>query len=327
MPLFSVIVPVYNVEEYLEKCVQSVLSQSFGDFELLLIDDGSTDSSLSICRAFSEKDLRVKTYFFENSGASGARNAGLDIACGDYVVFLDSDDFWNGDNLLALLAEKIGFDFPDAVLFGCTDWNMNTGQSVVSRTGFDDKALSSGRDEAMCYLLSKKLIPGGVYVFCSKRKVIEENKIRFKRGIQDEDYDYVLSVFSKCEKISAINEPLYTYRQGRGGSVTKSSSVALIRGIAYTLEKWLPAAFNIQNESLKKEYLNYLAFIYSTGFVFCGRMEKSQRAEALSIMKKHKGVLKFGYWKKTRLARLLISVFGMNLFSLAAAKYFNKTHV
>lgn len=93
--LVSVIVPVYNVESYVAKCIESIVNQTFKDLEIILIDDGSTDSSGSICDSFAEKDKRIKVIHKENGGLSSARNAGLDIAVGDYIVFVDSDDYIN----------------------------------------------------------------------------------------------------------------------------------------------------------------------------------------------------------------------------------------
>lgn len=93
MPKVSVIIPVYNAEKYLRKCLDSVLAQSFADFEVLLINDGSTDGSGKICDDYAQKDARVKVFHKENGGVSSARNLGLDNATGDWIVFVDSDDY------------------------------------------------------------------------------------------------------------------------------------------------------------------------------------------------------------------------------------------
>ena len=94
MPFFSIIMPVYKVEKYLERAIKSVLEQTYSDFELLLIDDASPDRSLYICRDFAEKDGRVKViHLDENKGVSNARNIGIDRACGQYLMFMDSDDY------------------------------------------------------------------------------------------------------------------------------------------------------------------------------------------------------------------------------------------
>ena len=102
-PLISVIVPVYNVEQYLKTCVDSVLNQSYKNWELILVDDGSPDNCPQICDIYVAKDDRVKVIHKENGGASSARNAALDIATGEYITFLDSDDFWHNDYLSTMI--------------------------------------------------------------------------------------------------------------------------------------------------------------------------------------------------------------------------------
>lgn len=106
MPTISVIIPAYNVEKYLDKCMNSVLNQSFTDFEVLLIDDGAKDSTVQLCDKYAEKDTRVKTYHKKNGGLSDARNYGLERISGKYVTFIDSDDYID-DNYLKYMYDLI----------------------------------------------------------------------------------------------------------------------------------------------------------------------------------------------------------------------------
>ena len=108
--LVSVITPVYNTEKYLDECIGSILSQSMTDFELLLIDDGSTDGSGAICDRYAEKDKRIRVFHIPNGGVSAARNLGLDNARGEFVVFVDSDDRVTPDHLQQLADSNIGED-------------------------------------------------------------------------------------------------------------------------------------------------------------------------------------------------------------------------
>lgn len=105
-PMISIIVPVYNTEQYLHRCIDSVLAQTYKDFELLLIDDGSTDSSGAICDEYAEKDGRIKVFHKENGGVSDTRNKGMDLAQGKYLMFLDADDFWLQNDVLEVLVGK-----------------------------------------------------------------------------------------------------------------------------------------------------------------------------------------------------------------------------
>lgn len=328
MPKFSIIVPVYNVEKFLDTCVQSVISQSFADWELILVDDGSKDSSPELCDRFSVSDNRIRTIHKKNGGASDSRNVGLDNAEGEYILFLDSDDFWNDNNALMMLNDKLCVTSADCLVFGCTDFNMNTGEKIVSRNGYDLSIFNKGiKKDALHYLMSNKLIPGGPTIFAVKRDVINDNNIRFKVGIQDEDYDFVLSVYLYSDVLDALNEPFYMYRKGRSDSVTGSADIKMIYGIEYTINKWLPLCEKIEDEVIKKDFLNYIAFIYSTGFVVCGRMHRADRKKALAIMNKYKYVLNDSYWKKPTITKYAIKILGTNLFSVMASKYFERTHI
>ena len=328
MSIFSIVVPVYNVEDYLDECVQSVINQSYTDWELILVDDGSPDNCPQLCDEYAFRDNRIKVIHKENGGASSARNLGVSMSRGEYVLFLDSDDFYNDDNALKIMNEGITDSSCDVLVFGCTDFNMNTGESVVTRGGYDLNLISvSSYNESLHYLMQNKMLPGGPTVFCTRRELIIQNSIIFKEGVQNEDYDYVLSVFMYAKSISALNNPFYSYRKARQDSVTGTASIKMIYGIEYTLNKWLNNLSLIDTEQIRKDYLNYLAFIYSTGFVACGRMNRDDRREALKIMKRHKDVLKYAYWKKPIITRYAIKIIGMNAFSVLAAKYFDRTHI
>lgn len=328
MPKFSIIVPVYNVEKFLDECVQSVLRQSFSDWELLLVDDGSKDSSPQMCDKYSASDERILTIHKKNGGASDSRNVGLDHASGEYILFLDSDDFWNNENALAMLNSRLCEKNADCLLFGCTDFNMLTGETRISRNGYDMEIFNKGiKNDALHYLMSNKLIPGGPTIFAVRLSVINDNNIRFKVGVQDEDYDFVLSVYLYSDILDALNEPFYMYRKGRADSVTGSADIKMVYGIEYTINKWLPLVDCIEDEVIKKDFLNYIAFIYSTGFVICGRMNKTDRKKAVRIMNKYRSVLKHSYWKKPIITKYALKFLGANLFSILAAKYFERTHI
>ena len=115
--IISIIVPVYNTEEYLDKCILSIMAQTYADFELLLIDDGSTDSSGSICDKYAAQDSRVRVFHKENGGVSRARNLGIDNSKGDYLLFLDSDD-WLASDTFEILHRTLEREDADCVIFG-----------------------------------------------------------------------------------------------------------------------------------------------------------------------------------------------------------------
>ncbi len=319
---FSVIVPVYKVEGYLEQCVESVLQQTYTDFELILVDDGSPDRCPEMCDDFSQKDSRIKVIHKKNGGLSSARNAGLDIATGDYVVFLDSDDFWNDENALQEVYDKAKFG-TDIVIFGCTDWDIHTNKKVVSRSSYNQEIMQSNdKNMILHYLLSEKKLPGGSTVFMTRRKIIERNSIAFKEGINAEDYDWVLEVFLNADSFVAIDNPFYTYRKGRIGSITTVPNMKTINGIIYTVEKWIEKANMIDNDTIKRDVLNYLAHIYTTGVVMLARLKGEDKKMATKRLKVYEDVLKAAYWKKTKAVRFSLAIFGYRITAYMTNKAF-----
>ena len=207
VPFFSVIVPVYNSEQTLCRCIDSILSQSFVNFELILVDDGSTDSSLLICERYANQDTRVKVLNKENGGASSARNLGLDNAAGEWVTFCDSDDFvyvdWlkmfsdNCENV-DLAAQGIRFD---KILISTT--TSHSDDVSFSFSGCVSKyALCAFNYQIFGYTVNK----------CFKRNLIEQENLRFNESyVLREDEDFVLKYLKLCECVASCQYVGYHY--------------------------------------------------------------------------------------------------------------------
>ena len=201
-PLLSIIVPVYNVENFLPKCLDSILKQSFDCFECILIDDGSTDNSGSICDEYVNRDNRFKVFHKNNSGRSNARNFGIDNSIGKYITFVDSDDYID-ENTYFSVFEVINREKVDACCFGINRFSNN---SIVSEVKFHDKGLT------------KNFINSDVYMHsvCNKvfnRKIVDSNNIRFDSDLTVcEDMLFTLKVLAFCRKVYYLNKNFYYYR-------------------------------------------------------------------------------------------------------------------
>ena len=199
----SIIVPVYNVEKYIEECVQSLLGQSYQNLEIILVDDASPDNCGAICDAYAEKDSRVKVIHKPNGGAASARNAGLDVATGDYICFVDSDDAIRADYVQILLAAAEEKNATIAVCDLCY-WKKNGTQIVrCEKEGcYNAKEyLLEFTKSWSCSLMTNKLF---------KREAI--GAIRFEEGhyIDDEFFTYLVVINSDI--IVMKSAPLYYYR-------------------------------------------------------------------------------------------------------------------
>lgn len=173
--LISVIIPVYNVESYLKECLDSVSKQTYGDFEVILINDGSTDSSLQICKQFEEQDKRFKVIDKKNEGVSIARNAGIEKASGEWISFVDSDDKINEDYLSQLFIEvEKGIDL---VFQGVKRIDRNSG-SLISKTNFTREKVNVSEVEKIA-VKHEITLNGNPVAKLFKRDIIVKNGLRF----------------------------------------------------------------------------------------------------------------------------------------------------
>lgn len=194
MPKISIIVPVFNAAKYLGQCIQSIQSQTYSDFELLLIDDGSTDLSGEICDFFAGKDERIKVYHKDNSGVSATRNFGIDKALGEYIGFADADDQLEPDTL-KLAMEKLTISACEVVVFGYGIYSeTKTGTICKSAEVVNDIPKLAGYVWNKLY--SKNLI----------------GKVRFDESLKlFEDEEFNSRVLCSTDKISYVKSPLYKY--------------------------------------------------------------------------------------------------------------------
>lgn len=206
-PAVSIIIPVYNTEDYLQKCVNSILSQSFVNFELFLVDDGSTDKSGAICDEYAKKDFRVYVHHQNNSGASAARNYALDRASGEYIAFIDSDDYICPDYLSKLYDIAIN---EQAEVVMCRQFCFKDGDSIVNSEDIDNIAYKtmSGREAIiMRYKGNFSIAPGAKLI---SRKLFKT--VRFPVGKSFEDQAVIPYVIYISKKFCITEKRMYYYR-------------------------------------------------------------------------------------------------------------------
>lgn len=216
--LFSIIIPVFNSGEFLSLCLDSILRQSFHDFELIIVDDGSSDDSLDIARSYAGKDSRIKLYARSNGGVSSARNFGLQNASGDYVIFVDSDDEVSPLLLMVLdhaikgrHSDVFHFYHKPNASFDKAIWEENL---LPSEWSCNDSLRPLNSDYVLDYVTKGSGTPyvwDKVYL----RSFLIRNKIFFSNGL-GEDYRFNLDVFSRLPKIDLIEIHLYAYRISEG---------------------------------------------------------------------------------------------------------------
>jgi glycosyltransferase involved in cell wall biosynthesis len=222
MAKISIIVPVYNVEKYLHKCINSILSQTLADFELILVDDGSKDSSGEICKEYAKKDSRIIVIHKENGGLSSARNAGIKIAKSDYLGFVDSDD-WIDSNMYEYLYNGIIDNNADVALCRIF-YQFENKTSYYYNDKFSDENKVLDGDQLLRFLLIKK-IDGSCCTKLFKANIFENNCFLF--GRTNEDFKFLYEVFPKMKKGIYINDVAYNYII-RNDSITSSINSSYI---------------------------------------------------------------------------------------------------
>lgn len=216
---FSILVPVYNVEKYLRQCVESVLNQDFCDFELVLVNDGSTDSSPLICQEYSAKDNRVKYFSKDNEGLLLTRRYSIREASGEYVLFLDSDDYWL-PGILTRLNDAIEESKADMILYRFKRVGEDGSLLYEDKDVFPDKTLfqEKDKDEFIKEFVSSSRL-NTMWTKCVKRSIIDADTdySRF-RNMYGEDFLQSVALIKNASSIYYINDILYDYRLSVNGS-------------------------------------------------------------------------------------------------------------
>jgi len=231
-PLISVVVPIYNVEQYLEKCINSIRNQTYKNLEIILVNDGSTDNCGTICDQYASIDSRIKVIHKKNGGLSDARNKGIDIAKGDFLAFIDSDDTVMSE-MMEKLYKRIETDQSDMAF--CGYLRINQDGIIVESVTLPDMTLS-GFDALKTSYANKGVLYTVAWNKLYKRKLFET--IRYPLGKYHEDEFTTYRVIDQCETISIINDALYLYVQRENSITGEAFSVRRLDGIEASYERY-----------------------------------------------------------------------------------------
>ncbi len=304
--VFSVVVPVYNVELYLKECVDSILSQTFTDFELILVDDGSKDESPAICDTYAEADSRVKVIHKENGGQSSARNLGVAHATGTYVIFLDSDDFIGDRNFFQDIHDTVEED-TDIVLYRyCKYYNDHMDFCGISLANLH----AESKIELLRSLVARDAFFCSCWSKCTKLKLLKENGIVFDTNLCCEDMDWYYRVVTQAEKFKILDEAYINYRQ-RKNSVTATFKEKSITDYILTVRKWKAFFESMENQDEKEVMLASLAKLYCNLLIAYSSHRKELKQYKKEIFS-FGNVLSYDLNPRTRKIHLFAKVFGLN---------------
>lgn len=293
--LISVIVPIFNVEKYLEKSVNSIINQTYKNIEIILVDDESPDNCGKICDEYSKKDNRIKVIHKKNGGLSDARNAGVKIAEGEYILFIDSDD-WIENNMIEILYKNI--KRYDADISICEFQEESTEGTILKSKTENKEIKVFNREEALYELILQDNITNHAWNKLYKKKLFEG--IKYPKGKLMEDIGTTYRLFEKSNKIVYQNINLYHYIQRSTsilGNITEKrindQEEAVFLRNEYLLNKY-PNMLDIINiDNLKNiKALYYLAIIGNHKSLYKSSKYKNYYKEYKKIYKKYKNNIK-----------------------------------
>ncbi|MBY3623491.1 glycosyltransferase family 2 protein [Acinetobacter sp. CUI P1] len=316
----SFIVPVYNVERYLVKCIESVLFQDYENIELLLINDGSNDQSPLICEEYSKKDNRVKLIHKENGGPSSARNLGLNHATGEYICFLDSDDFWFENKLNSIIIQ-LNDTKPDLLILPIVSYYQDLDvYSEFSKPINYQINSNKSTDNLILQLKNDYTFGWSPFRYIINIKIIKDNKLSYLEGVLCEDVDFVFRLWNNAKTVSYFYENVYVYRRDNSDSITHLASFKFSNDLLFVVKRILSEFGDYKIEGELKNLL-YLNFQYLIGVVlyWYSSYTKNQRKilvkEILEIKQVFNldGEFKNYGSKKTGTVKRLIGIFGINV--------------
>ena len=311
--LLSFILPVYNVEAYLEECVASILPQCSDECQIVLVDDGATDSSGKMCDALAATSPLITVVHQENGGLSAARNAGLNVATGEYVAFVDSDDRIAAGSVAKILdwIREGGADycFMEAIKFYPDGLQEPLGDGIT-RDGVRGKS----KLDAIKYLASRPRFAGAAWSKIYRKRFLDENNLRFPNDRRiSEDLGVTRDCMLRAETMDALSFPYYEYRQLRVGSITNSAGMRSFNGLSLFVKE--SAELLTRNRKPVDEVaaaaLSFVAYELAIMLWSHQFLPRDDRKKARAFLREYLWILNRSVDKKAQFAGRLAKIVGL----------------
>ena len=327
MLLISIIIPVYKVEAYIHTCVDSILGQSYKNIEVILVDDGSPDACPLICDEYAKRDQRIKVIHKPNGGLSDARNVGLMNATGDYVIFVDSDDFWMDNKDLESLVNEVN-KTPDCDFIG---FNCSYYYEAEDRYSpwitYQRFLCQDDKDGLILSLVKTGVFPVSAWSKILKRDFLVQNHILFIEGLLSEDIPWFLQVLDFAQKFRVVDLYVYAYRQvSNGSSITHSFKEKHFDDILWIIDFCIDF---LKHSSFSPETRNALvSFIAYEYCILLGSLYKlpikESRNDKRKVLRTFVWLLHYTDHPKVRKAAWVYACGGFYFLELALTAYMKK---
>ena len=306
----SILIPVYNVEKYLRQCVDSLCMELPSlSCEMILVDDGSTDHSGAICDAYEKKYDGISVIHQRHAGAAAARNTGLRAACGEYILFIDADDYVADGafkKLVCSMQDRADFYFLQ-IHKSYPDGSFDP--SALDR--MDDFCLKNRTKESCIkYLAGLAKFPGSACAKAVKRELIRSNQIFFEEGMTAEDLVWTLQCILHARSYRFLDFPFYYYRQMRAGSVTSMPNTQSLQDLKHAIDQGVACARCRQFCAYRNEIYAMMAYEAEVWLLLYGGIDKAERALYETTARKLCRLLKYRRDKRAMCIRWLVKQFG-----------------
>ena len=321
--LVSIVIPVYNVAEYLPACLNCVVNQTWQDLQIILVDDGSRDDSGKICDEYAAKDKRIEVIHLQNGGPSIARNTGTEQAKGEYLLYMDADDEWSGLDFVEKLVKQAERNHPDVILFEIRDFFRE--EDLTQTIGvYSTERMQGTPTEIMLRLMQTQHFSMAAWQKFIRTDVLLRNRILFQPHLLGEDMDWIMRFWPYVQTIEGSTEVHYRYRI-RKGSRSRNARLKTSKDFCLILETW-KAHWEQSTNSNRQVYLSYLAFLYVTlvyGYFFIEKTgRKLIRPQILNLSE----LLQYSATKKSNRLKIIKMLFGSKimLYLFGGIQYFRK---
>ena len=313
--MFSIIIPIYNGQTYLDKCIQSILDQTYRDYEIILVDDGSTDQSRQLAARLEESIDVLTCIHTEHRGAGVARNVGLDHAVGDYILFMDVDDYWLDQSLLETLHGRIRQHATDIYMYQMLKVTEEGEilEKYRKERFFHDQMVLGIKDVYQDLVRSGQVLASCCNK-CIRRELLEQHGIRFLEDVYAEDIDWVIQLFSYGKTICLLNIDAYAYVQHR--YISRSNVKEAPNDIVKMIGSW-----SDRLRTKKLPHARAVAGLIAFEYGICMGNYQYLSPTSRKIMREHEYILKYGLDRKTRLIYRFYRICGFRLTCRAIRFY------
>lgn len=314
---FSILIPCYNIAKYLEKCLDSVIEQTYKEWEIIIVDDGSTDGTVDIIKFYAAKDKRIKSFFQEkNQGVASARNLLLREASGDYIIFLDGDDWWKNKKGLEKIAVASQKSNMDIIVFQYEIVRNDDSREFRSNNTrlLDEEHIYTGEEFLKNVLGKKKVFQWYAFLYAFKKRLWE--KVTFDTQTYAlEDAEVLYSVILNASSLVVIHEIIYQYRTEREGSLTQPSKKLLYSMLAFCTKHIKKVERMDIDQEVRALLWDNFSCTYYNVLYSVNYLQKSEAGEIFDDLDKNRNIMEYTLNRKYIFISKMVHFWGLHITS------------